>query len=195
VVKAVDVEQGLLEDACQPTLLSDPDRVRPVRKILIAEGVSYRAGVLADILIQRAPKGDVEQLRAATDPEERLLLGERPSGQEQLRAIALGAQPAETGVARWRVIAFGLDVAAAREQQTSKPAREIASRLERSRSVDSLNPSGTSSGSPPARSTPSTMSATRRSRLARSGSIVGWMVMPMRGRIEMGDWAKDGLVD
>lgn len=58
--------------------------MRIVRIVCVLHG----ADMLADILVERAAARNVEQLQAAADAKDRLLLSKRPTRQEQLGVIA-----------------------------------------------------------------------------------------------------------
>ena len=97
-----------------------------------ADPVPLGAERLGQVLVQRATEGDVEQLQAAADAEDRDAALPRPRQQRELPRVAVGARGVGERVALGAV-QLGLHVEAAGEDETVEPVEHGRGGLLRTR--------------------------------------------------------------
>ena len=97
---------------------------------VVAEGparvaMAIAAELVRQVLDQRPPAGHVQELHAAADAEDRHVALERPVGQGELEAVALG--PGVTGLRVYpRAVGGGIDVGAAGQHEAVDQVEHLA---------------------------------------------------------------------
>ncbi len=115
----------------------------PLRGVAVHE----ESGTIRDVLIERAPQRDVQQLVAPADGEDRDVAVHRRIDQRELEPVGHLVDPVD-GRMRILAVAAGIDV----RHRRSTPARRTAP-ARRHRRASSANPvGGSTTGSAPARS-------------------------------------------
>lgn len=114
VVIGIDHERGGAEDACQQRIRDKSDRVcwfvdRDSEFVLaMVEGVGNRIG---DVLDERTPERDVEQLNAAANGENREIASDRVLDEPDFESIASGSNAVRFRVNGWCSVERWIDVA------------------------------------------------------------------------------------